>query len=129
MISKNSARVRLPRRRRNDEEGPWDVRPEPAIPQQWVAAQAPDLDPVIAAAAAPVDPAAEAEMEAAWQAYGDVVDVLSAITHAARLAERGVCPDTQLSNIDLLAADLEVAWARWETAHQRVIGLEGDAEA
>jgi hypothetical protein len=129
LISKNSARVRLPRRRRDDEEGPWGDRPEPAIPQQWVAAQAPDLDPVIAAAAQPVDPAAEVEMEAAWRAYGEVVDVLSAITHAARLAERGVCPDTQISNIDLLAADLEAAWARWEAAHQRVIGLGVDAEA
>lgn len=74
----------------------------------------------------PVDPGAE--MATAWHAYGEVVDVLAAITHATRLAHLGVCADTQLHSIDLLASDLDAAWARWEGAHQRVIGAQRGPE-
>ncbi len=130
MISKYTQKVALIRpRKRDEDEGPWGRNAGAAIPAQLSPAQSnPDLDPVIAKAAEPIDPQAEAEMEAAWRAYGDVVDVLSAITHATRLAERGVCADTQFSNIDLLASDLEAAWARWESAHQRVIGAQPGTE-
>lgn len=124
MISKDTHRIFFVRQRRKPEdEGPWGPR-RAVIPRQASPARAAlaRLDPIVAADAEPVDPAAEAEMESAWRAYGEVVDVLGAMTNAARLAERGVCADSQLHNIDLLASQLDVAWARWEAAHRRVIG-------
>lgn len=124
MISKDTHRTFFIRQRREPEDtGPWAPR-RAAVPQQTSPARAAlaRLDPIVAAAAEPIDPAAEAEMEVAWRAYGEVVDVLGAMTNAARLAERGVCADSQLHNIDLLASELDVAWARWEAAHRRVIG-------
>lgn len=123
MISKDTHRTVFIRpRRKPEDEGPWAPR-KAVIPHQVSPARAAlaRLDPIVAAAAEPIDPAAEAEMEAAWRAYGEVVDVLGAMTNAARLAERGVCADSQLTTIDLLASQLEVAWTRWESAHQRVI--------
>ncbi|MGQ0843683.1 MAG: hypothetical protein ACT4QF_06070 [Sporichthyaceae bacterium] len=135
MISKETHRTWSIRpRRRAEEEGPWGPQ-RAAIPGRQRAAQPSAarvelelLDPYVAAQADPLDPEAEAEMEIAWRAYGEVVDVLGAITNAARLAERGVCTDTQLHNIDLLASDLEAAWARWEAAHERVIGRQPGRE-
>ncbi|MGQ0463746.1 MAG: hypothetical protein ACT4QG_00335 [Sporichthyaceae bacterium] len=123
MISKDTHRTFFAKQRRKlEDEGPWAPRMA-AIPPQSSPARAAlaQIDPVVAAASEPIDPAAEADMEAAWRAYGEVVDVLGAMTNAARLAERGVCADSQLGAIDLLASQLDVAWARWEAAHRRVI--------
>jgi hypothetical protein len=66
----------------------------------------------------------EHALEEAWTAYAGVVDVLGAITRSARLIEMGVCVASQLAAIDLLNAELEVVWSRWDKAQGRVIGQQ-----
>jgi len=71
------------------------------------------------------DPAATPEpfdMNALCRAHAEVVDVLAAITHAARMIELGICVASQLAAIDLLSTDLDAAWARWYLACLRATG-------
>jgi hypothetical protein len=68
-----------------------------------------------------------AALEDAWRAYGEVVDVIGAITHATRLVERGIAAESQKATIDLLSDDLALAWSRWDSAHRRILGPLPDA--
>jgi hypothetical protein len=63
-------------------------------------------------------------LQETWQAYAGVVDVLGAITRSARLIEMGVCVASQLAALDLLNAELEVVWSRWDKAQGKVIGQQ-----
>jgi hypothetical protein len=63
-------------------------------------------------------------LEETWETYAEVIDVLSAITRSARLVEMGVCVASQLAAIDLLNAELEVVWSRWDKAQGKVIGQQ-----
>ena len=117
MDSKNTPRVWPIRQRKQDtgvvERDPWASKLEPALVNPAIPGQL--------SAATAADSMAGA-LEDAWRAYGEVVDVIGAITNATRLVERGICADSQKATIDLLAVDLEAAWGRWDAAHRRIIG-------
>jgi len=116
--SKNTPRVWPIRQRKKDvdvaERDPWAAKPKveaasaAVIPTQTTPANA--VDSVAAA------------LEDAWRAYGEVVDVIGAITNATRLVGRGIAAESQKATIDLLSDDLQLAWARWDAAHRRILG-------
>jgi hypothetical protein len=117
MDSKNTPRAWPIRQRKKDdgvvERDPWAPKPKvealtPAIPGQTTAQNATD--------------SMAAALEDAWRAYGEVVDVIGAITHATRLVGRGIAAESQKATIDLLSDDLAGAWARWDSAHRRILG-------
>jgi hypothetical protein len=117
MDSKNTPRVWPIRQRRPDtgvvERDPWATKPKvdavgPLIPAQTSAAHAAD--------------SMAAALEDAWHAYGEVVDVIGAITNATRLVGRGIAAESQKATIDLLSDDLAMAWSRWDSAHRRILG-------
>jgi hypothetical protein len=116
--SKNTPRVWPIRQRKKDvdvaERDPWAPKPKtepapaPVIPAQLTASDAAD--------------SMAAALEDAWRAYGEVVDVLGAITNATRLVGRGIAAESQKATIDLLSDDLALAWSRWDAAHRRILG-------
>jgi len=120
--SKNTPRVWPIRQRKKDaevdERDPWAAKPKTApvvepearvfIPEQTTAHNAAD--------------SMAAALEDAWRAYGEVVDVLGAITNATRLVGRGIAAESQKATIDLLSDDLALAWSRWDAAHRRILG-------
>lgn len=116
MDSRNTPRVWPIRQRKKDveigERDPWAPKPKaesgPVIPAQTTAHNAAD--------------SMAAALEDAWRAYGEVVDVIGAITHATRLVERGIAAEAQKATIDLLSDDLALAWSRWDSAHRRILG-------
>jgi hypothetical protein len=120
MDSKNTPRVWPIRQRKPDtgvvERDPWATKPKavaetvvrPLIPGQTSAANAAD--------------SMAAALEDAWHAYGEVVDVIGAITNATRLVGRGIAAESQKATIDLLSDDLAMAWSRWDSAHRRILG-------
>jgi hypothetical protein len=118
MDSKNTPRVWPIRQRKPDtgigERDPWAPKPKvEAVPTAMIPAQ------ITAAHAADSMAAA---LEDAWRAYGEVVDVIGAITNATRLVGRGIAAESQKATIDLLSDDLALAWSRWDDAHRRILG-------
>lgn len=122
MDSRNTPRVWPIRQRKKDvevgERDPWAPKPKAGqlsavIPAQTTADNAAD--------------SMAAALEDAWRAYGEVVDVIGAITHATRLVERGIAAESQKATIDLLSDDLALAWSRWDSAHRRILGPLPDA--
>jgi hypothetical protein len=118
MDSKNTPRVWPIRQRKKDadvaERDPWAAKPK-AEPEPTV------LIPPQTSASDAADSMAAA-LEDAWRAYGEVVDVIGAITNATRLVGRGIAAESQKATIDLLSDDLALAWARWDAAHRRILG-------
>ena len=126
MDSKNTPRVWPIRQRKQNadiaERDPWATKPTPTpkvasvrplIPEQISAANATD--------------SMAAALEDAWRAYGEVVDVIGAITNATRLVGRGIAAESQKATIDLLSDDLALAWSRWDAAHRRILGPAPEA--
>jgi len=139
VISRHKARIRQVLPSKN--KAPLPAQATEAVPANTPGRDIPDLEPdsllarllELARAAEQAAPEGlvvetpESErqaMEESWRAYTDVVDVLGAITHSARLVEMGVCAASQLAAIDLLNEELERVWARWDVAHRKVIGRQ-----
>lgn len=63
------------------------------------------------------------DLEDAAMAYTEVVQVLDAITRTTQTGEGAHAGQS----LDVLAANLESAWGRWDTAHRRLIGAQRSA--
>jgi hypothetical protein len=118
MDSKNTPRVWPIRQRKHDtdsaERDPWAAKPQvESVPAAMIPAQITAENAADSMAAA---------LEDAWRAYGEVVDVIGAITNATRLVGRGIAAESQKATIDLLSDDLALAWSRWDAAHRRILG-------
>src|SRR5262245_34227988 len=69
----------------------------------------------------PVDPIQEArDLEDAAMAYSEVVRALGVITKTTQAGESTYAGLT----LDEMAANLESAWKRWDTAQRRLIGSQ-----